>query len=226
MLFIDHSPLVSWSRLHLYKNSPFFHRISARVCFPAIYIDEAPTVAYVYQLGEPVESYKVSPFPGNYSTNYPSHMAFYLLFSLAMSITPITPTKPLTAQFLRVISQFFREMDNPQFMIEQGDVATYIVSSAPCDDGPITTDLLSGILSRHIGYAPPTFIKNLMGSNAGNMDLECMVVLYSLLMMDILPPSSLRTSIKRILYSHNGEDLMRHLVDNLDIGVESQLGRI
>ncbi|CAG8178538.1 unnamed protein product [Penicillium nalgiovense] len=44
-------------------------------------------------------------------------------------------------------------------------------------------------------------------------------------MMDILPPSSLRISIKRILYSHNGEDLMRHLVDNLDIGIESQLGR-
>ncbi|CRL23515.1 unnamed protein product [Penicillium camemberti] len=143
-----------------------------------------------------------------------------------MSITPITPTKPLTAQLLRAISQFFREMDNPQFMIEHGDVATYIVSSAPCDDSPITTDLLSGILSRHIGYAPPTLIKNLMGSNAGNTDLECMVVLYSLLMTDILPPSSLRTSIKRILYSHNGEDLMRHLVDNLEIGVESQLGRI
>ncbi|CDM36283.1 unnamed protein product [Penicillium roqueforti FM164] len=111
-------------------------------------------------------------------------------------------------------------------MIEYGDVATYIVSSALCDDGPITTDLLSGILSRYIGYAPPTFIKNLMGLNAGNTDLECMVVLYSLLMMDILPPSSLRISIKRILYSHNGEDLMRHLVDNLDIGVENQLGRI
>ncbi|CAG8076396.1 unnamed protein product, partial [Penicillium nalgiovense] len=185
----------------------FFHRVSAQVCFRAIYIEEAPTVAYVYQLGEPVGSYKVSPFP-------------------AMSITPITPTKPLTAQLLRVISQFFREMDNPQFMIEHGDVATYIVSSAPCDDGPVTTDLLSGILSRHIGYAPPTFIKNLMGSNAGNTDLECIVVLYSLLMMDILPPSSLRTSIKRTLYSHNGEDLMRHLVDSLDIGIESQLGRI
>ena len=185
----------------------------------------------------------MSPFLGNYSTNYPSHIAFYLLFSLAMSITPITPTKPLTAQLLRVISQFcmfffnpthsryltnysVHEMDNPQFMIEHGDVATYIVSSAPCDDGPITTDLLSGILSRHIGYAPPTFIKNLMGSNAGNTDLECMVVLYSLLMMDILPPSSLRTSIKRILYSHTGEDLIRHLMDNLDIGVENQLGRI
>ncbi|CAG8057850.1 unnamed protein product [Penicillium nalgiovense] len=217
--------------------------VVAQVCFRAIYIEEAPTVAYVYQLGEPVESYKVSPFPGNYSTNYSSHMAFYFLFSLAMSITPITPTKPLTAQLLRVISQFcmfffdpthsrhltnysVREMDNPQFMIEHGDVATYIVSSAPCDDGPITTDLLSGILSRHIGYAPPTLIKNLIGSNAGNTDLECIVVLYSLLMMDILPPSSLRTSIKRILYSRNGEDLMRHLVDNLDIGVESQLGRI
>ncbi|CAG8064176.1 unnamed protein product [Penicillium nalgiovense] len=160
-----------------------------------------------------------------------------------MSITPITPTKPLTAQLLRVISQFcifffdptysryvtnysVREMDNPQFMIEHGDVATYIVSSAPCDDRPITTDLLSGILSRHIGYAPPTFIKNLIGSNADNTDLECMFVLYSLLMMDILPPSSLRTPIKRILYSHNREDLMRYLVDNLDIGVESQLGRI
>lgn len=242
MLFIDHKPLISWSWLHLYKNSPFFLRISAQVCFPAINIEETPTVAYVYQLGEPVESYKVSPFPGNYSTNYPSHMAFYL-FSLAMSKTPITPTKPLTAQLLQVISQFcmfffdpthsryltnysVREMDNPQFMIEHGDIATYIVSSAPYDDGPITTDLLSGILSRHIGCTPPTLIKNLMGSNAGNTDLECIVVLYSLLMMDILPPSSLRTSIKRILYSHNGEDLIRHLVDNLEIGVESQLGRI
>ncbi|CAG8131966.1 unnamed protein product [Penicillium nalgiovense] len=108
----------------------FFHRVSAQVCFRAIYIKEAPTVAYVYQLGEPIESYKVSPFPGKYSTNYSSHMAFYLLFSLAMSITPITPTKPLTAQLLRVISQFcmfffdpthsryltnylVREMDNP-----------------------------------------------------------------------------------------------------------------
>lgn len=228
--------------MHLYKNSPFFLRISAQVCFPAIHIEETPTVAYVYQLGEPVESYKVSPFPGNYSTNYPSHMAFYL-FSLAMSKTPITPTKPLTAQLLQVISQFcmfffdptysryltnysVREMDNPQFTIEHGDIATYIVSSAPYDDGPITTDLLSGILSRHIGCTPPTLIKNLMGSNAGNTDLECIVVLYSLLMMDILPPSSLRTSIKRILYSHNGEDLIRHLVDNLEIGVESQLGRI
>lgn len=83
MLFIDHKPLISWSWLHLYKNSPFFHRISAQVCFPAIHIEEAPTVAYVYQLGEPVESYKVSPFPGNYSTDYPSHMAFYLLIFLS-----------------------------------------------------------------------------------------------------------------------------------------------
>ena len=117
-------------------------------------------------------------------------------------------------------------MDNPQFMIEHGDVATYIISSAPYNDRPITTDLLSGILSRHIGYAPPTFIKNLIGSNASNTDLEYMVVLYSLLIMDILPPSSLHTPIKRILYSHNGEDLIHYLMDNLDIRVESQLGRI
>ena len=63
-----------------------------------------------------------------------------------------------------------------------------------------------------------------MGSNAGNTDLECMVVLYSFLRMDILPPIGLRTPVKRMLYSHNGEDLMRHLVDNLDI--ESYLERI
>ncbi|CAG8178506.1 unnamed protein product [Penicillium nalgiovense] len=117
-----------------------------------------------------------------------------LQLELVMSISPVTPTKPLTAQLLQVISQFcmfsfdpthhryltnytVREMDNPQFMIEHGDVTTYIVSSAPCDDGPITTDLVFGILSRHIGYAPPTFIKNLMESNAGNTDMECMVVL-------------------------------------------------
>ena len=111
-------------------------------------------------------------------------------------------------------------------MIKYGDIATYIVSSALYNDGPITTDLLSGILSRYIGYTPPTFIKNLIGLNTGNTDLECMVVLYSLLIIDILPPSSLRISIKRILYSHNGEDLMRHLMDNLDIRVENQLGRI
>ncbi|CDM32953.1 hypothetical protein PROQFM164_S02g003104 [Penicillium roqueforti FM164] len=157
--------------------------VCAQVCFRAIYIKEAPTVTYIYQLDEPIESYKVSPFP-------------------------------------------VHKMDNPQFMIEHGDVATYIISSAPYNDRPITTDLLSGILSRHIGYAPPTFIKNLIGSNASNTDLEYMVVLYSLLIMDILPPSSLHTPIKRILYSHNGEDLIHYLMDNLDIRVESQLGRI
>ncbi|CAI7599353.1 unnamed protein product [Penicillium viridicatum] len=154
-----------------------------------------------------------------------------------MPITPITPTKPLTTQLLRVISRFFREMSNPQFIIEHDHVTTYIISSARCgygdgpiDDGPITTDLLSGILSRRIGYAPPEFIENLVGPSVGNTDLECMVVLYSLLMMDILPRSGLRMSINRILYSHNGEDLMRHLVDNLDNEasylLESQLARI
>lgn len=107
-------------------------------------------------------------------------------------------------------------MHNPRFAIKYDDVTAYIISLAQ-DDGPITADLLSSILSWHIGYAPPTLIKNLMGSNAGNTDLECMVVLYSLLSMDILPPIGLRTPIKRMLYSHNGEDLNRHLVDILHI---------
>jgi hypothetical protein len=94
-------------------------------------------------------------------------------------------------------------MHNPQFAIKYDDVTAYIISLAQ-DDGPITADLLSSVLSWHIGYA-------------GNTDLECMVVLYSLLRMDILPPIGLRTPIKRMLYSHNGEDLNRHLVDILYI---------
>jgi hypothetical protein len=108
-----------------------------------------------------------------------------------------------------------REMSNPRFIIERDDVTTYIISSARrvYDDGPITTDLPSDFLSRHIGYAPPAFIENLVGPGVNNTDLESMVVLYSLLIMDILPPSGLRIPINRILYSHNGEDLMRHLVD-------------
>ncbi|KAJ5927158.1 hypothetical protein N7516_008931 [Penicillium verrucosum] len=128
-----------------------------------------------------------------------------------------TPIKPLSAQLLQLIGQFLHEMRNPQFKIEYGDVTTYIVSSAPCDDGPITTPLLSDILSRHMGYAPTReFTRNLMGASIYDTDLECMAVLYSLLMMDHLPPSGLRVSIIRILYSDNGEDLERHLVDNLD----------
>lgn len=57
-----------------------------------------------------------------------------------------------------------------------------------------------------------------------------MVVLYSLLMMDHLPPRGVRESISRILYSDNGEDLERHLMENLDDEnsnlLKVQLGRI
>ncbi|CAG8908529.1 unnamed protein product [Penicillium egyptiacum] len=122
-------------------------------------------------------------------------------------------------------------MSNPRFIIEQDDVTTYIISSAPwvCDEA-ITTDLLSDILSRNIGYAPSAFIKSLVGQRVDNADLECMVVLYSLLMMDILPPCGVRVSINRILYAENGEDLQRHLVDKLDSvnseRLEMQLARI
>jgi hypothetical protein len=199
-------------------------------------------MAYAYHQGGPARSYKVSLFPNKYSTNHRSQMAFYLLFSLAMS------TKTLTENLLEHISQFcmfffdptcsrypayssVREMSNPQFSIEYDDVTTYIIRSAPSlSDGPITADLLSGVLYRQIGYAPPAFIRSLVEPSADNTDLECMAVLYSLLMMDILPPSGLRMSINRILYSHNGEDLTRHLVDNLDNEarylLESQLARI
>ncbi|CAG8887477.1 unnamed protein product [Penicillium egyptiacum] len=108
-------------------------------------------------------------------------------------------------------------MSNPRFIIEQAYVTTYIISSAPwvCDEA-ITTDLLSDILSRHIGYAPSSFIKSLVGQRVDNTDLECMVVLYSLLMMGILPPRDVHASINRILYAGNGEDLERHLIDQLD----------
>lgn len=109
------------------------------------------------------------------------------------------------------------DMRNPRFNIKYGDVKTYIVSSAPCDDGPITIRLLSDILSRSMGYVPTSeFTGNLMEQSICDTDLECMVVLYSLLMRDHLPPSDVRVSISRILYSDNGNDLERHLVDNLD----------
>jgi hypothetical protein len=163
-------------------------------------------MAYVYHQDEPQKAIKClysqisTLFPNKYSTNHRSQMAFYLLFSLAMS------TKTLTEKLLEHISQFcmfffdptcsrylanysVREMSNPQFSIEYDDVTTYIIRSAPSlSDEPITADLLSGVLCRQIGYAPPAFIRSLVEPSGDNTDLECMVVLYSLLMMDILPP--------------------------------------
>lgn len=65
------------------------------------------------------------------------------------------------------------------------------------------------------------FIKNLIGLNTGNIDLEYIVVLYSLLIIDILLPSSLCILIKCILYLYNREDLICYLIDNLDIRVEN-----
>lgn len=129
------------------------------------------------------------------------------------------------------VDKMRREMSNPKFMIEHGDVTAYIVSTAPrVHDEPVTTHMLSDILFQHIGYTPWTFIQKLVGLNSHNTDLECMVVLYSLLMMDFLPPSGLRGSMNRILYSHDGNHLMRHLVGNLDNEashlLERQLGRI
>lgn len=44
-----------------------------------------------------------------------------------------------------------------------------------------------------------------------------MVIVYSLLMIDLLPPINVRISVNRILYSLNGEDLKRYLTYNLDI---------
>ncbi|KAF4770570.1 hypothetical protein HAV15_012831 [Penicillium sp. str.  len=128
--------------------------------------------------------------------------------------------KPITGTLLQILTQFFDKMSDPQFRIEVDDVNAYIVSTSPwVHDGPITTDVLSSILSRHIGYVPRAFT-----------DFECMVVVYSLLMMDFLPPIDVRMSVNRILYSLNGNDLKRYLTDNLDTEdrdlLESQLQRI
>ncbi|KAJ5588779.1 hypothetical protein N7537_011457 [Penicillium hordei] len=130
------------------------------------------------------------------------------------------PVKPITGTLLQLVTQFFVEMSDPQFSIEDDAVNVYIVSTSPwVHDGPITTDVLYGILSQHIGYVPREFT-----------DLDCMVVVYSLLMMDFLPPIDLRMSVNRILYSLNGKDLTRYLTDNLDTEdsdlLESQLQRI
>ncbi|CAI7578589.1 unnamed protein product [Penicillium palitans] len=134
-----------------------------------------------------------------------------------MSTTPVTP---ISRTLLKLVTQFFDEMSDPQFMIERDDVDAYIVSTSPwVHDGPITTNILSDILSWHIEYAPREFT-----------DLECMVVVYSLLMMDFLPPIDVHMSVNRILYSLNGEDLKRYLTHNLDTEdsdwLESQLQRI
>ncbi|KAJ9486745.1 hypothetical protein VN97_g6585 [Penicillium thymicola] len=65
------------------------------------------------------------------------------------------PVKPVTGTLLQLVTQFFDEMSDPKFRIEDDDVNAYIVSTSPwVHDGPITTDVLSGILSHHIGYAP------------------------------------------------------------------------
>lgn len=111
-------------------------------------------------------------------------------------------------------------MGDLQFMIEHDDVDAYIVSISPwVHDGPITTDILSNILSWHIGYAPQEFT-----------DLEYMVVVYSLLMMDFLPPNDVRMSVNRTFYSCNGKNLKRYLKDNLytedSDWLQSQLRRI
>ncbi|KAJ5531276.1 hypothetical protein N7527_004669 [Penicillium freii] len=116
-----------------------------------------------------------------------------------------------------ILTRFFDEMSDPQFRIEVDDVNAYIVSTSPwVYDGPITTDVLSSILSRYIGYVPRVFT-----------DFECMVVVYSLLMMDFLPPIDVRMSVNRILYLLNGNDLKRYLTNNLDTEdrdlLESQL---
>lgn len=120
---------------------------------------------------------------------------------------------------------------NPQFKIEYSDITTYIVSSALYNDSPITTPLLSDILSRYIGYTPTQeFTRNLIGASIYDTDLEYIAVLYSLLIIDYLPLSGLRVLIICILYSDNREDLKRYLIDNLDNNdsdwLKAQLERI
>lgn len=113
---------------------------------------------------------------------------------------------------------------NPQFKIKYSNITTYIISSALYNNSLITISLLSNILSRYIGYTPTQeFTRNLIETNIYNIDLEYIAILYSLLIIDHLPPSSLYISIIRILQSDNREDLKYYLIDNLDNNNSNQL---
>lgn len=43
-----------------------------------------------------------------------------------------------------------------------------------------------------------------------------MVMVYSLLIIDFLPPNNIRILVNRILYLYNRKDLKRYIIDNLD----------
>lgn len=159
----------------------------------------------------------------------------------------IATPKPEAAKLVEIIEQFCKsdikttlsfaladyidlDMNHPEFQICYHVVACYALYARYQCECLINAGILHNALIDCIGYAPKSLLESLTRVSNAETSCECIILLYSLLTLDFMPPGELRLPIKRILHSSNGDDLEQHTLNSLNeedsLLLQSQLARI